>query len=112
MLKLLYEQAESKVVHLSPPEPRHTGQVQILDANRTVFPAQLPARLPLPVVAAVVNTLMTTLQVHPAHFAVTGTLLATRQSPRLTTQFLQAGRQCSRRQFNQAAFSVFLLPPL
>ena len=63
MLKLLDERAERHVIDLAPPEMRHAEKVQVLDTDRTILTTEFVARLPLPVIAAVMDTLMAALQV-------------------------------------------------
>ena len=57
MLELPDEQAECQVIDLASPEPRHTTKIQVLDTNRIVPPAQFMTRLPLPILAAIVDAL-------------------------------------------------------
>ena len=93
VLEFLDKGAKSKVVDLPSPQPRHATKAQVLNAKGAVPAAQLMARLPLPVIATVTDTLMTSLKVLPPFAAMIGAFLAAGQSPRLTTQFLQAGLQ-------------------
>ena len=77
MLKLLHEQAESQVIDLPTPEPRHAEKAQVLDADGAVPAAQLMARLPLPVVTTVTDTLIAALKVRFPLHAMAGTLHTT-----------------------------------
>ena len=67
MLQLLHKRAERQIVNLPAPEPRHTEKTQVFDTDGVIPLAELMARLPLPVVTAVADTLVATFQV-PAPF--------------------------------------------
>ena len=53
MLQLLHERGPAQVCDLTTPQTGHARQVQILDAEDVVLPAQLVSKLPLPVITAV-----------------------------------------------------------
>ena len=76
MLQLLDERGPAEIGDLSAPKSGHAREVQVLDAEDVVLPAQLVSEFPLPVVATISNLLMQQSQRMPCCFAVIRAFLA------------------------------------
>ena len=76
MFELLHEQSEGEIGHLPSPQAGHPSQLQVLHAERVVPPAKFVGEFPLPVVTAVLDVLMDTVESLPSRLAVSRALLA------------------------------------